>query len=257
MIKEKVALVLGAGSSIPFGYPVGGELRRKIIELNRHHSHMLAIEAGLFDWSDGSVNIHTFVGEFAKSQMTSIDAFLARRPQFSEIGKLAIAALLLTSESQSHLFECEHADLWQRYLFGKLATEKWEDLDFSNLSVVTFNYDRSFEHYLISALEGSYGKSQEEVVERLRTLNIVHVYGSLGPTMPGDPGYFYYGSPASRSVVQEAAKYLKVIPEGRDDDDSLKKARNILQNADAIGFLGFGFDETNLRRLDARNTCSL
>jgi hypothetical protein len=251
MIQNKVTLVLGAGSSLPFKYPVGDELRSKIIGLRYSDKYETAIRAGL----PGDSLFDSFIDEFRKSQMTSIDAFLARRKEFSDIGKKAIATVLIDCEDLELLWGSEDKDLWQRYLHGRMAAERWDDLNFSNLSIVTFNYDRSLEHYLFYALKSAYGKTEEEVAEKLKGLAIVHVYGSLGPVIPTDAGYLPYGSGVNREAVENAANYLRVIPEGREDDPCLIEARQLLNDAEVICFLGFGFDETNLRRLNAEITC--
>jgi hypothetical protein len=48
-----------------------------------------AIPAGLY--SEDNL-LQKFVNSFKQSQMFSIDAFLARRPEFSEIGKRSVVA---------------------------------------------------------------------------------------------------------------------------------------------------------------------
>jgi hypothetical protein len=52
-------------------------------------------------------------------------------------------------------------------------------------------------------------------------------------------------------IVRIAGKRIKVIPEGRDDDQTLLKSRALLEEATRICFLGFGFDAINIRRLGA------
>jgi hypothetical protein len=80
MMKYKLALVLGAGSSLSMGYPTGTELRRLILE---ELPTELLCESGEYTEYD----IGQFVKQFRASQMFSIDAFLARRNDFSDIGK--------------------------------------------------------------------------------------------------------------------------------------------------------------------------
>jgi hypothetical protein len=188
--------------------------------------------------------------------MESIDSFLARRPEFSEVGKKAIAAILLHKEYAIQLESCEHEDHWYRYFFNRIAANEWENLNLSHISIISFNYDRSFEHFMVNALRASYGKTIEESYEKLKELDIHHVYGVLGTCDPKSMEYFPYDvNQLNSASVHIGASKLKVIPEGRNNDPGLVKTRDILRTADRIGFLGFSFDPTNLERLDSENTC--
>jgi len=249
---KNITLVLGAGASQAMGYPVSSDLRNKILNLGMVDRQSYAIPAGLYSEDD---LLQKFVNSFKQSQMFSIDAFLARRPEFSEIGKRSIAALLMEVEDEQRLLNIEHRDHWYRYFYNKFSVETWEHLDFSNISIVTFNYDRSLEKFLHESIKGSYGKSNAEAAEKLDSLKIVHIYGSLGSPVPGKKDYLAYGGAITAQNIQIAADSLKVIPEGRDDDAALNTAREMLAAADCIAFMGFGFDETNIARLDAKNTC--
>jgi hypothetical protein len=141
------------------------------------------------------------------------------------------------------------------YFLNEIVTDTWDDLDFSNISIVTFNYDRSLETFLVNALVAGYGKEPAQVVEKVKTMRIVHVYGSLGPTLPGTSDYLHYDGKSEPRKVDSAAKYLTVIPEGRVDSDTLVTARKLLKNAHKIAFLGFGFDLTNVARLADDDAC--
>ena len=249
---KNITLVLGAGASHSMGYPVGSALRSKVLEIGSTERQSFAITAGLYQ-DPGSLT--HFVESFLRSQMFSIDAFLARRPEFSEIGKQVIAALLLEVEDEKRLRSVESRDHWYRYFYNKFAAESWEHLDFSSICIATFNYDRSLEKFLHDAIKDSYGKSDAQASEKLDSLSIVHIYGSLGSPIPGKEDHLVYGGPVTAAKVKVAANSLKVIPEGRDNDAALTRAREMLQSADRIAFMGFGFDETNVARLKAEQTC--
>lgn len=249
---QKITLVLGAGASHAMCYPVGSELRRKILDLDKGDREIFAISAGLYG-GDGLLS--KFIGSFRRSQMFSIDAFLARRTEFSDIGKRSIAALLLEMEDEGLLFNIENKDHWYRYFFNKFATESWEHLDFSKISIATFNYDRSLEKFLHESIKASYDRSDAEAAAKLKTLKIVHIYGCLGSPILGEDNYLAYGGEVTAERVKLAAGSLLVIPEGRDNDASLIMARDMLSEADRIAFMGFGFDETNVARLLATDTC--
>ena len=65
------------------------------------------------------------------------------------------------------------------YLAGKLDST-FEEFGNNKLSIVTFNYDRSLEHYLLNSLMTLHGKTRDECAQALKKIPIVHVYGQLG-----------------------------------------------------------------------------
>lgn len=251
---ENVVLVLGAGSSYGFGLPLGNELRHRILNLEHRKE---GVDAGFTYSAESRRELHRFLLTFRHSSEDSIDSFLARNgDEFGDIGKRAIAAVLLASENVEKFFTDENDDPWQRYFLRILASpNRWEEVDFSAVKIISFNYDRSLEHFLLVSLQAKFGKQRDEVRQKLRELEIVHVYGSLGAPYPGDGGYISYGRPVSEESVAAAAEFLKVIPEGRDTDASLVRAREILVEAKRLVFLGFSFDPTNIERLHFDGTC--
>jgi hypothetical protein len=250
-------LVLGAGASLAYGFPTGGELRQLILNFSEDS----ADNAGIITNAHGLIDpraFEEFKTAFRKSQITSIDAFLGRRPQFSEIGKKCIAAILLRCERANALFsEAPEKDHWYQYLFNHFAKRDWEELTFDDIAIISFNYDRSLEHFLHVALQNAYGKNAQEASLKLKSLRIVHVYGSLSDELPDSPSYLGYDGKIDADKVNMAAKGLNVIPEGRSDSPALVKARGWLADANAIGFLGFGFDSTNVERLAEDGVCQV
>ncbi|MFO6419102.1 hypothetical protein ACLBKS_02740 [Hylemonella sp. W303a] len=248
MIKKKTTLVLGAGSSAPYGFPLGSELRLRILDAS---SDILHAEGQISE-----VDFENFKQAFRNSRLYSIDAFLAARPEMVEIGKMTIAGILLSFERDTLSKLSANEQDWYDYLWNRLASGRnWDDLSFDNLAVVTFNYDRSFEHFLLLAMMGTYDKSIEQAAEKLEQLQVVHVYGDIGSPLPQSPGYQIYGKTVTYRRVRDGAARLKVIPEAREDEPSLLKAQRLLLEAEAVCFLGFGFDRTNMQRLDSKRTC--
>lgn len=246
---DKTTLLLGAGASCSYGFPVGDQLRRNLLEFEEGSAESLGQTARAF---------RDFRHAFGRSQEYSIDAFLSRRADFREIGKAAIAKIIIGAEMNTDVFDEKNEDNWCRYVLGQIANCSWDEFDPSWLSIVTFNYDRSLEFLLGQALQHRYGKSQAEVLERLDALQIAHVYGSLGSPRTGRADYLRYKTRtdeeqryAEEHWIHHAAARIRVIPEGRDDDPMLEVARELLRGADRICVLGFGFDEVNMRRIGA------
>lgn len=243
--KAKTVLILGAGASHGYGFPIGSQLRQQILELRDDGD---ASNVMMF----GPGTIRNFVDAFRDSQTYSIDSFLGRRPEFVEIGKAAIAYILLSCEQEADLTSDENKDHWYQYLVNELAADAWENFDPSWLSIVTFNYDRSLLHYMTSALQHTYNKEKNEVLQRLANIQMVQVYGSLGDPSSGIPFGNLQGEYMD-TYVKGAAKGLVIIPEGRDDSPTVLAAQKLIESSDRICFLGFGFDATNIRRLGAPN----
>jgi hypothetical protein len=246
-LRRRTTLVLGAGASCSYGFPVGSGLRQGLLRLGQDPDRTAEI-LGV-----GKQTLRHFVKSFLVSQAYSIDAFLGRRWQeFETVGKAAIAHALLGAERGCDLFNENHADHWYQYLANELVADStWETFDPSWLSIVTFNYDRSLEVFLCRALQEVFGKSEAEVVARLRQIPIVHVYGSLGSPWPGDEGFLPLSTNDIEAAVAPAAARIRVIPEGRNEAPTILQARQLLREARSICFLGFGFDQVNVARLGA------
>lgn len=248
MRKSPITLVLGAGSSCAFGFPTGEGLRQLIISFKGQGA-----VPGLLGYTPHPVN--EFIEAFSESQLNSIDAYLGRDGTDSEVGKRLVAYALLSKEKAAQLFE-DVGDHWYRYMLNQIvnSVSKWEDLDLSWLSIVTFNYDRSLEHYLTVTLGRIYQKTRDEVTAKLAQLKIVHVYGSLGNYFaPPDVSTPFGGIHPDlfKMYVVRAAQEIRVVPEGRIDAPSFETARDLLRAAKEVYFLGFGFDQVNIERLGA------
>jgi len=190
-----------------------------------------------------------------RSGRSSVDVFLEYRSEFLSLGKTAIAALLTPFEVEANLFTADRN--WYEYLFRYLGPSL-NDLSRSNLSVVTFNYDRSFEHYLFTTLQHSFDLSTAKAFEYLdRSVPVVHVYGKLGelPHASGVSGVgvrsYQAPDPTNRSDVALAVRDgIKIMHEGATGDNlALGRAQQLVREADVICFLGFGYLEENLNRL--------
>lgn len=144
MISKPTVFILGAGASKPYGYPLGWELRERILALPD--------DCELFPKLDHAPNeFIQFKKALAESPAESIDAFLEHRDEFTRIGKHAIAAELLKCEQRERLYDPGNEDDWYRYLFNRMtAGVRFDHFLQNEVSFVTFNYDRSLEEYLFN-----------------------------------------------------------------------------------------------------------
>jgi len=181
MITTPTVLVLSAGASYPYGFPTAKGLKELICE---QFSSTRATASQLISClnPEGSEyapeEFSTFRDAFLKSGQPSVDAFLQRRPEFLGVGKLAIAFCLMPFEREEKLYHPDGKD-WYEYLSVKLNSS-FEEFGENKLSIITFDYDRSLEHYLLNSLINLHGKTRDECVKALAQIPIVHVYGHLG-----------------------------------------------------------------------------
>jgi hypothetical protein len=255
MISEPTVLILGAGASMPFGFPSGNQLVQRVcalcqeIRFNSNRELLQAFAVCGFD----SDNVFEFGEALAKSGQVSVDAFLEHRTEYIEVGKAAIAAALLPFEKESVLFNSSKN--WYQHLFLQLNTS-FEKFDQNRIAVITFNYDRSFEHYLFTALKYKYGKSNELSAEKFRVFSIIHVHGSLGryEWQTGHSIPVPFGKGTLLDNFDNARKQIKIIHEDIQNDLEFQKAHQCLAAAKKVYFLGFGYHPMNLERL---RICSL
>jgi len=229
---------------MPFGFPSGPQLKAEIVRrLESPGDTMRAIATQLRFSED---HISQFRDALKHSGKRSVDAFLEHRKEFLEIGKVATACELLSHEFQSALFGPGENN-WYEYFFNKLNT-RFEEFDNNHVSVITFNYDRTLEYYLVTALENSYGKSRGACFEMLTAIPIVHLYGQLGP-LPQEVGSgVAFGMGLNPKTVRAAADGIQIIHETI-TAERFERAHQFLGKAERICFVGFGYDETNLDRL--------
>jgi hypothetical protein len=254
MLTTPTVLVLGAGAHQPFNFPVGVQLSQLITDElqnpNLQASFLLKTMGGF-----ETTEISAFRDAFYYSGKNSVDAFLEHRADFLRIGKAATAIALTRFEQAWQLFRY-HPQNWLRYLYNKLNTT-FEEFGANRLSIITFNYDRSVEHFFFTSLQNTYNKPDEECRTALSTIPIIHLHGRLGP-LPWQSesiSIVPYTSEMTRDRLLIGIDAIKIIHEdiadGRDAD--FERAKGLMQDAQRILFLGFGYDPTNMKRLDLAN----
>jgi len=257
MIEVPTVLVLGAGASMPLGFPSGRKLVALISDiLNGHSETVSLLEKHGYD----NEQICEFRKNLLLSGRSSVDEFLEYRTDFIDVGKEAIAAALLRFEQTTNLFNVNKDNNWYQYLFGLLNTS-FDEFCQNKLAIITFNYDRSFEHYLFTGLQHAYNKNDEECAEKLNKIPIVHVYGKLGRLPWEQTRYSLVPYDAATYpnklglYVRRGGENIKIIHEDIEKDPEFNQAFELLIAAKHIYFLGFGFNETNLKRLRIESLC--
>lgn len=245
MLSIPTVLVLGAGASAPYGFPIGAALSKEIVtELvtNNFLFNELRNLGGLPE-----DQLSDFRQMFLQSGRYSVDAFLEYSEKHLLIGKSAIALQLIKREQLERIYDFENN--WLRELYTRLNTP-FEKFAENKLSIITFNYDRVVEQFFFSCLK-SYGKSDKECKEVLDHIPIIHLHGRLGflPWQGGDSRPFSHL--ISTEALKTSVENIKIIHEAdpKPDDKDFNLARELLAGADQIVFMGFGYNPKNVERL--------
>ena len=99
---------------------------------------------------------------------------------FDIVGKACIVLVISSHESNSI---SKFSEGWYRYLWNKIydGNEEGMKKNLKNLTIITFNYDRSLEYYLYNRMQNLFGMTNQET-GKLFNENVVvyHMYGQLG-----------------------------------------------------------------------------
>jgi hypothetical protein len=255
MIETRTVLILGAGASIPYGYPSGSDLKNYIIGLLTNiQSH--------YSWIDKSnipkEKIDNFIVKLERSDAPSIDIFLENQNNktFTEIGKKAIVNVISDSENPYILanptFNDGDNDHWYQYFGRKLLRGDIEEIT-SNISIVTFNYDRSLETYLIRALANNYGEIYDysDSARVIDKIPIIHMYGELDP-LPCQSKYGRdYGEECTVENIIKLSDNINLIHEA-ENLGTIDGANNFIEDSDRVYFLGLDLynNQGNIDLLD-------
>ncbi len=237
-------LVLGAGASTPYGFPLGRQLKQQIIQnthdVNTSQGKQL-LEAGF-----GDKDISDFHTDLIRSIHPTIDAFLEDRPSRRDVGAFAIAQVLMPLEREDTLFP--HRD-WYPILFDELNLRDYSHAA-SVTAIVTLNYDRSLDHYLAETARRTYeDETRVKALEKLATVRIIHVHGQLGsyPQVP-------YVQQRSTEDIKAGAKGISMIHDQHlDGSEVFQDSAHLIAAAAEVLFLGFGYDQRTLKRLGVFN----
>jgi hypothetical protein len=246
MISRPTVLILGAGASVPYGFPTGPGLRDLVCKPGAGGDKIAkaVVEAGFRPDTVGS-----FVTQLRESGCRSVDAFLEHRPDLVSIGKAAMAAALIPFERIDELFNAlEDRGKWYAHLLEQLAAppDRWAE---NRLTVVTYNYDRSLEFFLRKALANAFRLNPAEASSLADSLRVIHLHGFLAKLGDVSDGGRPYSPDTAPNRVKLAADQIRIVSEARPTDPGFAEARDALRAAERVYILGFGYSEVNLERL--------
>jgi hypothetical protein len=264
-LTKSTVLILGAGASMPYGFPSGDQLKELIISslesFPKRAGPGTKLENLMHESGIDPDHIEEFRDELAGAHHITIDRFLQNRPNFERVGKLTIAATLIPFESDSIIpmlkpwkarpdAKDRTVEGWYAYLARQLnlSSTNWGR---GLLTIVTYNYDRSLEHYLFTILKSTCDKSPEECWKIFQGIPIIHMYGVLGQYNPIGDGLLY-GSPLELATSREAAKNIRIMHEA-ENEGFVNQSKTAGQNAEVVCFLGFGYHHENISSLSVQS----
>jgi hypothetical protein len=258
MIKTPTVLVLGAGASKHYDFPTGPELFRELIERTWRVPGNPA--GGVYELSRPAARLNQDCGVDAgeltdfcdclqRSGVGSIDQFLERRPDLAEIGKQMIASALIPYESIAELYQPPKiARSWYHHVFQQLGPP--DNFKSNRLTIVTFNYDRSWEAFVTTSLQNAYKLPPSEALRLGASIRVIHPHGLLGRYVVDDAqaGRTFDGKVNPRSV-DVAAKAIKVVSEADGAMEEFSHAREAIAEAERVIFIGFSYHADTIKRI--------
>ncbi|HDZ07741.1 hypothetical protein [Pseudohongiella sp.] len=264
MFNKETTIILGAGASCGYGYPLGHDLIDKMISV--------ASIWGASDYDDAAVH-----GRRIKEMLTfydpvSIDSFLyhyEHDPELVAWSKICIGQVLLSCANLSRFNRGgSESQNWYRLLWnavvGTTNVEKLVDPDYHlNMRIITFNYDASLEAFFFSRVnqQNSIFRTAEEKRLFLQKLteSIFHVYGCIMDYQwqgGEDSNHLYeFREPSDRNqYAYRCREKIMLINERQVATYDLIQAW--IKEAEQVIFLGFGFDDLNIgpKVLDLQKT---
>jgi hypothetical protein len=266
LIASPTAFVLGAGAHCPYGMPDGTTLTQEIIALlpQKPANPAEPFQTTFAELYRSSISykeklLIEFRYKLERAGQPTIDSFLAthsKKPGYPEIGKLAVAYILLPKEFKHQFVRYKYSPVnpnrdWMSYLFQAMLSG-CSDIDqfmaLNKVSFVTFNYDRTLEYFFTTRLANTFDISEEVAWEKAKAIQIVHVYGSLGVFNPDLIRPRKESHQASSFL--DAASSIRLMYDDRGEHQNISEAKKIISDTPQVCFLGFGFDPDNVARLN-------
>ena len=279
MIRSPTLFIVGAGASTDFNFPIGSKLISQLYNCLKFENDTIGGVVGDQDlWQaikelsktdDGNLNDYFTVANelqvLSKGSVSSIDQLVhthSSKPHLAEIAKLSIAKCILSREKDSALAIEKSNDLKSNplskgnwidtlctYHFRENVSTSTESL-FSNIAFVSFNYDRCIQQCLRRATANYFSLDDTSAIEICDKVQVLHPYGSLG-RLPKQSagGELCYGAKSNPSTLVAMGKQIRTFTEGARDSKFNIAVQTLIDWANVIVFLGFGYQGLNLKLL--------
>lgn len=260
--KFKDVYLLGAGASLAYGYPLGQMLKEEILKLASGNDQIfnklkenidkdkrsdIQHELGEF-----SKEFDKFIEAFKKSGAETIDSFVHRNPSLLGISRFLVGYVLtIRARAARNIIDGavskmnDHAEPWiHNYLNKRVGTNYQQYINEPDC-FISFNYDLSLEDHFLNyfssqQIDGYVSGNSKRIV--FNELPVFHIYGQLSGLKP-------VLSSLSRNEPPDVENLLQVSSEinfiDRKDNVDYLAIREIIQKAERLIVLGYGYDPDN------------
>ena len=239
-------MIVGAGGSIPYGLPSGAALLKAAI-------HQLGFDdlcSAIYRLTGKDQSQSEAIRDRLEKSMTdSIDAFLEKHPDDSfvqDLGKIAIAYCLWPTlqalRAKTHTHAATPDDDWIKFVWNRMnqETRVFDDFRQNKLTFITFNFDTLLQTKLVQSIEALYPNVSEADARAYVETVVFHVHGTLSqPTKDGA---------ASDNWLGKAKDDIRVVHQ-EIDKELLSSLNKLIDDAEIVAFLGFGYHPDNLKKL--------
>ncbi|MDA9544271.1 hypothetical protein ACM43_06825 [Bradyrhizobium sp. CCBAU 45321] len=274
MFNRKTLFIIGAGAGYDIGVPAGRKLaediaNRTLVSLDHGQlgrgTHDEDLALSFFERGDPKANEYFSAFRLIHNGVllaNSIDDFLnihEASPAVVTVGKAAIIRTILNAERGCKLY-VDPSNIYNKLDVGPIR-DSWfvkfmqvlgpgrrvDEVEnvLSNVSFITFNYDRCLEYFLRHALQLLYGIQLQHASEIVGKANIIHPYGSVGQLDKVQFG----GIAHARMDYRELSKAIKTYTERVEESEILEKMQGAIREAECIVFLGFAYHKQNMALL--------
>jgi hypothetical protein len=277
MIRTKTTFIIGAGASCELQMPSGPELVTRIaqsLDFARYGAELQTRDSTLLMQYLAKASARAGKGEdvlnaaalrirTAAKMGGSIDAILEQHnndPMILLCGKLAIAHFICQAEAKSTLRQTpriegdlplQGTESWL-YQMAMLITSGVPRLQaercLDDLTIISFNYDRSLEHFLPHAFVMAFGMTLQEAQRLIAAkLTVLRPYGSVGrlPWQNGEAPECEWGTENPWNIHNLAA-HIKTLSEQANNRQLLMGMQSAVASAKRLVLLGFGFQPQNI-----------
>jgi hypothetical protein len=157
-------LILGAGASKHYDFPLAAEI------VHRVHTNVDSMVPRLRHLEVDPAAYDRVVERLLTSGCTSIDQFAEYLINPGDIvaAKALLAYHIAYFEVRGTLSQKWASGSWYELLANRLIGQKIDTFPERDIAVITFNYDRSLEQYLLDCLTSRFGSSTAQVTSRSR-----------------------------------------------------------------------------------------
>ena len=276
--------VIGAGCSVPYGFPTGTMLMQKLknfdygtkfprknysdgdiflVDLYQEHFGYSSTDNKMEYQSDYAMVLPypeheklynqlmdaivlPFSQSVRNSMMVSTDEFLKNRLSQEKSNEVDFGKRLIAYEI---LMAEQKSRLWNidwiQHLLSRIdQQDNWEEI-LKQTVFLTFNYDRVLEYCFFLYLTSDKQYADADAHAFIKEMQIFHVNGFIGPLEKIPFGAVGNGK------YQEIAKRMETVWEKRQNrnESEKEKYQGFLKNAERVYFLGFSYIPDNLESI--------